>query len=387
MKIAYFDCPSGISGDMILAALINAGLDIEKLIGELGKLQLSGYEIRAEKAQRKGIWGTRFEVIIVGGQAERSLRDVLDIIEKSDFDKGIKTKSREIFSNLAQAEAKIHNKNINEIHFHEVGATDAIIDIVGCLVGLKMLGVERIHTSRLQLGSGFVKCAHGTLPVPAPATLELLKDVPVYSTGLTNELVTPTGAAIITALSAGYGEIPSMRIEKIGYGIGSRDLPIPNVLRVLIGEGEDSGYEEDTVVLLETNIDDMNPQFYDHIMDRLFQKGAKDVFLTPIYMKKNRPAIVLSVLCSPHQVEDLLDVVFKETTTLGVRISETKKRRMLKRKTKVINTRFGKVRVKLSVIDGKVRSVVPEYEDCKKLAIQHGLPLQKVYEEIKWMKF
>ncbi len=382
MKIAYFDCFSGISGDMILGALIDAGLDIEELKVELSKTRLPGYEISAKRAEKKSIGGTKFEVTVSGEQKERNLGDIFEIIEHSDLGEDIKIKGKQVFSSLAKAEAEIHNKPIDHVHFHEIGAIDAIIDIVGAMIGMKMLGIEKAYASRLHVGTGFVQCAHGTLPVPAPATLKLLKDVPIYSTGIENELVTPTGAAIITTICESFGDMPSMKVEKIGYGAGSRNLPIPNMLRVLIGDSEIE-HEEDRVLLLETNIDDMNPQFYDHIMETLFQKGAKDVFLTPIHMKKNRPGIILSVISPPDKSDGLLEIILKETTTLGVRVSEIKQRETLEREGKTVNTRFGKVKVKISFIAGKVRDITPEYEDCKRIAREHNLPVKDVYEEAK----
>jgi len=382
MRIAYFDCFSGISGDMILGSFIDAGLELKTLENELKKLPLSGYQISAEKVERKGIWGTKFGVALSEKPKERNLKDIFDIINHSDLGNEIKESAKGIFSRLAEAEAKIHNKAIDEIHFHEIGATDAIIDILGAVIAIKKLGIERVYASRLHVGTGFLRCAHGTLPVPAPATLELLKGIPVYSTGVESELVTPTGAAVITTISRGFGDLPPMKIERIGYGMGSRDLSIPNALRLLIGESEVE-YESDTVLLLEANIDDMNPQFYDYAMEKLFQKGAKDVFLTPIYMKKNRPGVILSIISPPEKVDELLNVIFEETTTLGVRISEVKKRRKLKRETKTITTRFGPVRVKFSMVGDQIRDVAPEYEDCKGIAREKNVPLKRVYEEVK----
>ena len=329
MKIIYFDCFAGAGGDMILGALIDAGLSVEDLKEELSQLSLSGYEIRAEKSIKKGISGTKFHVNVSHDHHHRSLNDILKIIDGSSLSDDVKGQSKKIFTRLAEAEGKIHNKPVEEIHFHEVGAVDSIIDIVGTVIGLDRLDIREVRVSRIHVGTGFLECAHGTLPVPPPATLELLKNIPVYSTGIESELVTPTGAAILSTLSSCFGEIPSMCIEKTGYGLGSRDLTIPNVLRILVGETDDN-YDVDTVQLIETNIDDMNPQFYEYIIESLFAHGAKDVFLTPIIMKKNRPGVVLSVLASPEKIDELIDIIFQETTTLGVRISEVKKRKILK---------------------------------------------------------
>lgn len=359
MRIAYFDCFSGISGDMILGALIDAGLDIEELKSELKKLKLTGYDISTKRTEKKGISGTKFEVIVLEKHQERHLSDIFEIIEHSNLDRKIKNKAKDVFSALAKVEAEIHNQPVEKVHFHEVGAIDALIDIVGVMIGMQRLNIEQVVASKLHVGTGFVQCAHGTLPVPAPATLKLLSNVPIYSTGIENELVTPTGAAIITTLCENFGDIPSMKVEKIGYGAGSRDLPIPNMLRVLIGDSKIEPIE-DRVLLLETNIDDMNPQFYDYVMEVLFQKGAKDVFLTPIHMKKNRPGVILSVISPLNKKDELLDVLFAETTTLGIRISEIIKRQKLERKIETVDTQFGKVNVKISFTGGKIRDIVPE---------------------------
>ena len=382
MRIAYFDCFSGISGDMILGALIDAGLDIEELKSELKKLKLTGYDISTKRTEKKGISGTKFEVIVLEKHQERHLSDIFEIIEHSSLDRKIKNKAKDVFSALAKVEAEIHNQPVEKVHFHEVGAIDALIDIVGVMIGMQRLNIEQVVASKLHVGTGFVQCAHGTLPVPAPATLKLLSNVPIYSTGIENELVTPTGAAIITTLCENFGDIPSMKVEKIGYGAGSRDLPIPNMLRVLIGDSKIEPIE-DRVLLLETNIDDMNPQFYDYVMEVLFQKGAKDVFLTPIHMKKNRPGVILSVISPLNKKDELLDVLFAETTTLGIRISEIIKRQKLERKIETVDTQFGKVNVKISFTGGKIRDIVPEYEECKKIAQEYQLPIKQVYEEVK----
>jgi uncharacterized protein (TIGR00299 family) protein len=279
-------------------------------------------------------------------------------------------------------EAKIHNKNINEIHFHEVGAIDAIIDIVGSVIGLEIFGINKIVASKVHVGTGTVNCAHGILPVPAPATLELLKNVPIYSTNLSKELVTPTGAAVLTTLSESYGPLPDFTIQKTGFGIGTHKLTIPNFLRVVIGE-ETAASIQDTVKLIETNIDDMNPQYYDHIMDLLFKAGAKDVFLNPIIMKKNRPGVILSVLSSPELIDDLSEIILNETTALGLRISELKKRRVLRRELRTVNTSLGKVRIKERELISGEKIVTPEYDDCKQMARIKRIPIRKVVNIIE----
>lgn len=381
MRVAYFDCFSGVSGDMILGSLIDAGLKVEDLRGELEKISLTGYEIRVAKVERKGVWGTQVKVLVTNGGIERRLDDILGLIEESDLDEEIKRTGQEIFSRLAQVEAKIHHKRVNEVHFHELGATDALVDVVGALVGVKLLGIERVYASRLSLGTGFLKCAHGTLPVPAPATLKLLEGVPVRLTGIEGELVTPTGAAVITALARDFGEPPPLKLQQIGYGVGHQDLPIPNLLRVLIGEAQ-ADYEQDRVIMLETNIDDMNPQIYGHVVDLLFEAGAYDICLTPVQMKKGRPGVMLSVISPLDKTDELLRVMFQETTTLGIRVSEVR-RVKLQREGRIVSTRFGEVRVKVSLLNGKVKDVVPEYDDCKRIAEEHHLPIREVYREVE----
>ncbi|MCJ7813676.1 nickel pincer cofactor biosynthesis protein LarC, partial [bacterium] len=356
MKIAFFDCFSGASGDMILGSLIDAGLSMMDLEEELSKLGLSGYTIRADKKEKKGIWGTQFQDDVSDNHHHRSLKDIFKIIDQCSLSDVIKNKSKMIFDNLAKAESKIHNQTVDKIHFHEVGAVDSIIDIVGAVIGLEFMNIQLIMTSKIHVGTGFLNCAHGTLPVPPPAALELLKGIPIYSTEIEGELVTPTGAAILSTLSKEFGNLPLMQIEQIGYGLGQKELSIPNVLRVCIGNTHQR-YDEDTVQLIETNIDDMNPQFYEYIMESLFTKGAKDVFLNPIIMKKNRPGVVLSLIANPAQVQSLVDVLFRETTTLGVRISEIKKRLILKREICAVSTRWGEVNVKVRTISKDQRTL------------------------------
>ncbi|MBN2029536.1 nickel pincer cofactor biosynthesis protein LarC [bacterium] len=382
MKIGYFDCFSGASGDMILGSLIDAGFSISDLQKELTKLDVSGYTIRSDRKEKKGIWGTQFQVDVSDHHHHRGLKDIVKLIDDSRLPDGIKQKSKMIFENLAGAEAKIHNKPVDEIHFHEVGAVDSIVDIVGAVIGLDFMRIESIVTSKIHVGTGFLNCAHGTLPVPPPATLELLKEVPVYSTGIEEELVTPTGAAILSTLSKHFGSFPPMQIEQIGYGLGQKDLPIPNLLRLCIGKVDEQN-DEDRVQLIETNIDDMNPQFYEYIMESLFAKGAKDVFLIPIIMKKNRPGVVINVIAGPDQVQNLIDILFHETTTLGIRISEIKKRQILKREIHTVSTRWGEAKVKIRMVRENQKMVSPEYEDCKRIAQKNKLPIGKIYEEIK----
>jgi uncharacterized protein (TIGR00299 family) protein len=389
MKIAYFDCFSGISGDMTVGALLDAGLKIETLEKELKKLGLSGYQLEVNKVAKKGISATKFKVKTKEEGVERRFKDILTILEKSKLDEEIKKETKKIFFNIAQAESKIHQKEIDEIHFHEIGGLDSIIDITSAVIGIKTLGIEEIHSSALPVGKGFVKCAHGVIPVPAPATLELLKNIPTYSEGIESEMITPTGAAIISTLSKSFGKRPLMKIERIGYGAGEKEFTIPNLLRVSIGEkilkdeNLKDGYVSDEAVLIETNIDDMNPEFYDYIMDQLFSQGALDVFLTPIQMKKNRPAHMLSIIVYEQNLKEILEVLFSESTTLGVRVREVKRLRMAQQNF-IAETKYGKIRVKVGIFKGEIKNVAPEYEDCKKMAKQHQVPLKEVYEEAKW---
>lgn len=389
MKVAYFDCFSGISGDMTVGALLDAGLKIETLEKELKKLGLTGYQLVVNKVVKKGIYATQFKVKIKEEGVERRFKDILTILEKSKLDEEIKKETKKIFFNIAQAESKIHQKDIDKIHFHEIGGLDSIIDITSAVIGIKTLGIEEIHSSVLPVGKGFVKCAHGVIPLPAPATLELLKNIPTYSGGIESEMITPTGAAIISTLSKSFGKRPLMKIEKIGYGAGEKEFTIPNLLRVSIGEkvlkdeSLKDGYISDEAVLIETNIDDMNPEFYDYIMDKLFSQGALDVFLTPIQMKKNRPAHMLSIIVYEQNIKEILEVLFSESTTLGVRIKEIKRLR-LSQQNFIAETKYGKIRVKVGIFKGKIKNIAPEYEDCKKMAKQHKVPLKDVYEEAKW---
>jgi uncharacterized protein (TIGR00299 family) protein len=380
MRIAYFDCFAGASGDMILGALIDAGLKTNLLKAELAKLNLHGFSVSAKKTVKSGIAGTKFDVRTGHEHAHRNLRDIVRIIDKSGLNAGVKEKSKAIFRRLAEAEAKVHRVSINEIHFHEVGAVDAIVDITGAVIGLEALGVEKVFSSALHLGRGTVKCAHGILPVPSPAVAELVKGFPVYSTEAEGELVTPTGAAILTTLAAGFGPMPAMTTERTGYGAGSRNLNVPNLLRVFIGRSEDA--EGDAVQVIETNIDDMNPQFYEHVMESLFKAKAKDVTLTPVIMKKNRPGIVLSVIAASADVDALVGLLFRETTTLGVRISEIKKRMVAEREILPVKTKWGSVRVKTRHTGAKT-SFSPEYDDCKRIARAKGIAISDVFDEIK----
>ena len=382
MKIAYFDCFSGISGDMILGALLDAGLDSKELESELGKLKISGFKLRTEKTLKKGISGTKFSVDINEHHVERHLKDIIEIVDQSDLGDEVKNLSKKIFKGLATVEAKIHNKNIEEIHFHEVGGLDSIVDVIGSVTGIKKLGIEAVYSSKVHVGTGFVECEHGTIPVPAPATLELLKGIPIYSKGIEAELVTPTGACILKTLSKSFGVLPEMRVRKIGYGAGSRDIKIPNLLRVYIGETNQQEYEEDEIILIETNLDNMSPELFDYTCEMLLKQGVLDVFMTPIFMKKTRPATMLSVLATSDKLEEALSIIFTETTTLGVRIQRLERKKLL-REIISVKTRFGEIKVKVSKIGKQIKNIAPEYEDCKKIAIKQQIPLKDVYDEAR----
>jgi uncharacterized protein (TIGR00299 family) protein len=331
--------------------------------------------------KRRGMQGTHVEVEVSEHGVERHLHHVEEIIEGSDLPDEVKQRGLAIFRRLAQAEAKVHGAPVESIHFHEVGAMDAIVDVMGAAIGLWLLGVEKVYASPVHVGRGTVKCAHGVLPVPAPATLELLKGVPIYGRDVDVELVTPTGAAILTTVTESFGDMPLMRVKQIGYGAGTRELPIPNLLRLSIGEADsaEEGYEKDTATLIETNIDDMNPQWYEHVTARLFEAGALDVFLTPIQMKRGRPATQLSVLVADDLVPEALDVLFTETTTIGVRAHPVQ-RWKLTREIVSVETPYGPIAVKVARRGGTALNVTPEYRDCQRIATERGVPLKQVHQ-------
>jgi uncharacterized protein (TIGR00299 family) protein len=296
----------------------------------------------------------------------------------------VKEKSLQIFTRLAEAEAQVHRTSIEQVHFHEVGAMDAIIDIVGAVIGFQAMGIEKLYCSALHVGSGMVECAHGTLPVPAPATLDLIKGKPIYSTGVKGELLTPTGAAILTTLASGFGAMPAMTVEATGYGAGTLDPPVPNLLRLTIGEAEDlrSRFQIERVAVIETNIDDMNPQLYDYLIQKMLDLGALDVFLAPIQMKKNRPGTLVSVICPVEDVEKFADFLLQETTTIGLRW-RVDNRLKAERSIREVTTRYGPVRFKVAQLGEQTSNVSPEYEDCKRIALEKGVPLREVMEEAR----
>jgi hypothetical protein len=382
MRIAYFDCFSGASGDMILGSMIDAGLNPRLLREELNKVHIPSVKLKIRKVMRGGIAGTQ---VLVTGKGEkkphRNLKEMVRIIDRSDLDAEIKEKSRAIFKKIASVEAKIHQEPVEEIHFHEIGGLDSVVDIVGAIWGLREMGIEKVYVSQVNVGTGFVRSAHGMLPVPAPASLSLMKGRPIYSTGVERELLTPTGAALLTSLGSEFGPMPPLKAEKIGYGAGRDDLPHPNLLRLIIGvAGPDSRRER--VTLIETNIDDMNPQFYDYLMERLFEMGAQDAFLTPILMKKNRPATLLTVICPSGKRTSFIQFLIQETTTLGLRWRE-EERAKADREIVILQTKYGKIHFKLARWEGRVVNLTPEYEDCKRLALRRKAALKEVFEEAR----
>jgi len=381
MRIAYFDCFSGASGDMILGALVDAGLSPRLLRQELKKLNLSKVQLTVRKVLKGGISATR--VVVEGNEkrSHRNLKEMVRIIDRSGLDAEVKSLSKRIFGKIASTEAGIHRTPAEEVHFHEVGGLDSIVDICGAVWGLRRMGIEKIHVSKVNVGAGFVNCEHGVLPVPAPAALALMNGKPIYSTGVEKELLTPTGAALLSTLGTEFGSFPVMRVEKIGYGAGRDDLPHPNVLRLMIGTAEEMRGEE-KVMVVETNIDDMNPQFYDYIMERLLKMGTKEVFLTPVLMKKGRPATLLTVICSSEKLPAVTQFLLKETTTIGLRWHEDD-RVKAEREIVSLKTKHGNIRFKIARWNGEVINVSPEYEDCKRKALEKGIPLKDVFEEAR----
>jgi uncharacterized protein (TIGR00299 family) protein len=431
MRIAYLDCFSGISGDMFLGALLDAGVAPGIFEQAVEALDI-GAKLQISRVNRSGISATKVDVIMSGEkdaprtgrtrmsdphshthehshphpdhrahhnehghqhayhehQHGRGLVEIREIILKAALTESAKQTAIAIFEKLGQAEAKIHNIPIEKIHFHEVGAVDALVDITCAAVGTEALGIElgidEIVCSPLNVGGGTVTCAHGTFPVPAPATVELLKGAPVYSSGLQAELVTPTGAAIVRTLATRFASFPEMKIERAGYGAGTRDFPAhANVLRITIGEAASklaANTSQETISVLEANLDDLNPQVFGYVMDRLLEAGALDVFGTPVQMKKNRPGNLLTVLAKPNDADKLAQIIFAETTTLGVRRRE-EKRQVLARKWQTVPTRFGDVRIKIASLNGTVTSYAPEYEDCRRIAAEHRVPLKLVMQE------
>jgi pyridinium-3,5-bisthiocarboxylic acid mononucleotide nickel chelatase len=390
MKTLYFDCFAGASGNMILGGLLALGVDREPLIQQLKRLPITDFSIDFRTVNRSGISATHVEVKAPDEKKHRHLRHIEEIIDGSDLTGGVKERAKSIFRRLAEAEAKVHGVDIQKVHFHEVGAVDAIVDVVGSCIGFDMLGIERFVCSKIHVGTGFVTIEHGKYPVPPPAVANLLEGVPAYSTEITGELLTPTGAAIITTLCCEYGPMPEMVIEHSGYGAGTREYDgFPNILRMIVGHsapgklaavpGSD-GRTVETLILLETNIDDMPAQVFGFVSERAFALGALDCWMTPVQMKKNRPGTLFSVLCSKQVRPSIEEMLFNETTTLGVRSTEIE-RVSLPRESHSIETKFGRIDVKTASCNGRAVNVMPEYEDVKRAALEYGVPFREVHAE------
>lgn len=377
MAIAYFDCFSGIAGDMVLAALVDCGLPFSHLKKELSKLNLKGYTLKQERKNNQ-IAGTKIHVLVKQGPNSCDYKTIREIINTSKLSKSVKDRALSIFERLARAEAKVHGVSLDKVHFHEVGDIDSIIDIVGSAIGFDYFGFKEIYSSPLPITRGRIKAKHGLLPVPAPATAHLIKGIPLEKAPVSEEIVTPTGAAIITTMAKHFGECPLQKVEKVGYGFGDKVFPkIPNALRLMIGEGY-------PVVIIEANIDDMNPQVYDYVMERLFKVGAVDVTLQSIQMKKNRPGILLQCQAPWNKKDAAMDVILKETTSIGVRYYPVE-RKVLRRELKTICTKYGPVRVKVVSDDkGQVLKHLPEYEDVKKLSLKSKRPILNILQDLRF---
>lgn len=395
MRVLYIDCFSGISGDMMVGALLDAGASYEKLVTELKKLDVDGYQLAREKVVKEGIAATKFHVHLEHVEDHhhdhhhhhRHYQNIVSLIDNSSLEEGVKRRSKEIFALIAKAEAKIHHIPVEKVHYHEVGAVDSIIDIIGTAILLEDLQIDIVYSTPVPLGSGSIRISHGIYPVPAPATLEILKNIPLAPSDLTFEMTTPTGAAIIASQATKFGAIPAMKVETIGYGAGTKDIPKrPNVLRVVIGEllekqQTPSLFPVETITVLECQIDDMTGEHFGYVLERLFAEGALDVYYTPIMMKKNRPGTLITVLSPTDRADDLTNILLIETTTLGVRKSQWE-RTKFERTTKVAETPYGKIRIKQALHQGKVVKETPEYEDIRKIAKEQSLPFRDIYYEV-----
>lgn len=380
MRTLYFDCFAGASGDMILGALVAVGANANALRTQLALLGVEGFEVEFEQVSRSGIAATFARVKTRDEHEHRHLSDILKIINDSQLSESIKERAAGIFGRLAEAEAQVHNQSVEDVHFHEVGALDAIVDVVGAAICFDLLAIDRFTCSPLHVGSGMVEMEHGRFPVPPPAVVELLRNASVYATDIKGELVTPTGAAIITSVCKEFGPLPRMELEKSGYGAGSRQYErFPNVLRVLIGEEQSNDALSERLWMIETNVDDMSPQIFSHVMERAFELGALDCYFTPVHMKRNRPAVLLSILCRGAERESLSRMLFVETTTLGVRSYEVH-RRALERRIVRVQTQYGPIDVKVARLNGNVTNEMPEYEQCRTAALNANVPLRVVEE-------
>jgi uncharacterized protein (TIGR00299 family) protein len=385
MRLAYFDCPSGASGDMILAALVDAGAPFEALSRELAGLGVDGYRLERREVIKAGFRATKVDVALGHHDAgHRGLREILDILERSRLAPAVRDMASRVFQRLAEAEARVHGTTPERVHFHDVGAVDAIVDVTGACIGLHLLGVDAVHVGALPVGGGFVQGPHGRMPVPGPATAELLKGFPTLDTGVRRELVTPTGAAILTTLAAGAGAMPAMRVTAVGYGAGTMDLETPNVLRLFVGEAPVATVTApaETIVQVETTVDDMSPQLYEPLLERLLEAGALDVWLTPVIMKRSRPGVVLTALCEPGRVADLSRLLFEESSTIGVRWTAYQRSR-LEREMVRLDTAYGPVTFKVSRLEGRVVTVTPEFEEVRRIARDRGLPVREVLEQAR----
>jgi uncharacterized protein (TIGR00299 family) protein len=384
MKTAYFDCFSGVSGNMILGAFLDAGLDVRYLKSRLAKLALSGYSIRLERTKKAGIVGLEFNVSMTkAGRRRRSLREIKNIIHKSRLNDNIKGLSFEIFTALADAESQVHGYGRDKAHFHEIGDTDSIVDIVGTAIALDYFKFDEIYSSPINTGSGMVRTRHGIFPIPAPAAGILLKSIPAYCDGEGYELATPTGIAILKSICDGFCRMPLLEIEKIGHGAGTFDRPgVPNILRLFIGRSAEKDFAKDKAVVIQTNIDDMNLIATEHIMERIFSAGALDVYFRPVYMKKTRMGIELSVIAERRRLEPILETIFRETTTFGIRVHEVE-RFKLTRAVKSVKTRYGTARVNIGRSGERIITISPEYEDCRALSKTSTAAFRDVWEHVK----
>jgi len=382
MRIAYGDLIGGVSGDMFLAALLDAGLPLAKLKRELKNIPALRFGLKTSQKSVHGIRAMRFHVTCGQNEPARSWKEIRQLIQRSKLKPDVKDTGFKIFSRLAEVESKIHGVPPDKVHFHEVGATDSIVDIIGAAVAIHELKIDAFHFSPVPLGRGVIRSRHGPLPVPGPATLALLEKLPVQGINVEGETVTPTGAAIVSTLGKSFGAHPPMTIERIGYGTGQREfIERPNLFRVVIGSGDQAVWQEESMVVIETNIDDMNPEFYDYVFDRLFAAGARDVFLSPVQMKKNRPGTLLSVIAEPKHRDTLAQIILRETSTIGVRFYPVG-RIILERSSQTLKTRYGAIKVKVVEEPNGTRRIGPEYDDLKRIANAKKIPLRLLYDEV-----
>ncbi|MFQ5830141.1 MAG: nickel pincer cofactor biosynthesis protein LarC [Candidatus Methylomirabilia bacterium] len=385
MKLAYFDCPAGASGDMILGALVDSGLSLDSLREELSTLPLSGYRLVARQVKKGAFRATKVDVEIdpAAHSHSRTLAEILAVLDQSRLTDRVKAEAARIFGRLAQAEARAHGTAVDQVHFHDVGAVDALVDVTGAVAGLHLLAIEAVHVSALPLGGGTAEGPHGTMPIPGPGTAELLNGFPVFDNGIKAEVLTPTGAAILTTLARSAGAMPPMTVQAVGYGAGTMELPIPNLLRCFVGDGEAVGpIPSESIAQMETTIDDMSPQLYEPLFDRLLEAGALDVFLTPVIMKRSRPGAVITVLCDPARVADVSTILFQESTTIGVRWTEYQ-RTCLDRELVVLPTAYGAVTFKVSRLGDQLLTVTPEFEEVRRLAREKGLSVREVLDQAR----